>query len=144
MAAEEIAPLWAPTPEEIEGAALTGYAEWLERERGGRTDGYRELWEWSVAQPEAFWGSLWDYFEVISDAPYERVLGSRAMPGAEWFPGTRLNYAEHVFRGHEDAEVALVHASALRELTEPTWGELRAEVARVAAGLAELGVGEGD
>ncbi len=144
MGTEEIAPLWEPTPEEVERAALTRYRAWLASERGVPTDGYRELWEWSVAEPEAFWGSLWDYFEIISDAPYKEVLGKREMPGAEWFPGTRLNYAEHVFRGHEDAEVALVHASELRELRETTWGELRAEVARVAAGLRELGVGEGD
>jgi acetoacetyl-CoA synthetase len=144
MAAEEIAPVWEPTPEEVEGAALTRYAEWLASERGVQTDGYRELWQWSVDEPEAFWGSLWDYFEIISDAPYKEVLGKREMPGAEWFPGTRLNYAEHVFRGHDDAEVALVHASELRELQETTWGELRAEVARVATGLRELGVGEGD
>ncbi len=144
MSPPETPPLWEPTPAEVEGAALTQYAEWLAAERGVQTSGYHELWRWSVEQPEAFWGSLWDYFEVIADAPYERVLGKREMPGAEWFPGTRLNYAEHVFRGHEDAEIALVHASELRELTETTWGELRAEVARVAAGLRELGVGEGD
>jgi len=144
MSDAESTPLWEPTPEEVEGAALTRYAGWLARERGVETDGYRELWRWSVDDPAAFWGSIWDYFEVISDAPYERVLGSREMPGAEWFPGTRLNYAEHVFRGHGDGEVALVHASELRELTETTWGELRAEVARVAAGLRELDVGEGD
>jgi len=144
MPPEEIAPLWEPTQEEVGNAALTRFAEWLARERGVRTDGYRELWQWSVDEPDAFWGALWDYFEIISDAPYEDVLGKREMPGAEWFPGTRLNYAEHVFRGHEDAEVALVGASELRELSETTWGELRAEVARVAAGLRELGVGEGD
>ena len=140
----ETAPLWEPTQEQIEGAELTRFAVWLERERGVRTQGYRELWEWSVREPEAFWGALWDYFEVISEAPYERVFGRREMPGTEWFPGTRLNYAEHVFRAHDDAEVALVHASELRELSETTWGELRAEVARVAAGLRGLGVGEGD
>ena len=144
MAVEEIAPIWEPTQEQIDEAALTRYAGWLAAERGVRTDRYRELWQWSVDEPEAFWGSLWDYFEIISDAPYERVLGKRAMPGAEWFPGTRLNYAEHVFRDHDDAAVALVHSSELRELTEMTWGELRAEVARVATGLRELGVGEGD
>ena len=144
MAAEEIAPIWEPTQEEVEAAALTRYIEWLGSERGVRLDGYHELWQWSVTETEAFWGSLWDYFEIVADAPYTEVLGKREMPGAEWFPGTRLNYAEHVFRGHEDAEVALVHASELRELTETTWGELRAEVGRVAAGLRELGVGEGD
>jgi acetoacetyl-CoA synthetase len=142
--ATEIAPIWEPTPEQVESAALTEFATWLARERGVQTDGYRELWQWSVDEPEAFWGALWDYFEVISDAPYEQVLSTREMPGAEWFPGTRLNYAEHVFRDHADADVALVHASELRELAELSWGELRAEVGRVAAGFAELGVGEGD
>ncbi len=142
--ATEIAPIWEPTPAQVESAALTEFAAWLARERGVETDGYRELWQWSVDEPEAFWGALWDYFEILSDAPYEQVLSSREMPGTEWFPGTRLNYAEHVFRGHADSDVALVHASELRELAELSWGELRAEVARVAAGLGELGVGEGD
>jgi acetoacetyl-CoA synthetase len=145
MTVAESMPVWEPTPEEIEGSQLHRYAEWLARERGVRVDGYRELWQWSVDDVEEFWGSLWDYFEVIADAPYERVLGSRGMPGAEWFPGTRLNYAEHVFRNAgADEEVAIVHASELRELGELTWGELRREVGRVAAGLRELGVGEGD
>ncbi len=136
--------MWEPTPEEIEGSQLHRYAEWLARECGVAVDGYQELWQWSVDEVEAFWGSIWDYFEVVADAPYERVLGSREMPGAEWFPGTRLNYAEHVFRGHDDEEVAIVHASELRELGELTWGELRRETGRVAAGLRELGVGQGD
>ncbi|MGE0068103.1 MAG: acetoacetate--CoA ligase [Solirubrobacterales bacterium] len=144
MTVAESMPVWEPTPEEIEGSQLQRYAEWLARERGVETAGYHDLWRWSVDDPDAFWGSIWDYFEVISDAPYERVLGSREMPGAEWFPGTRLNYAEHVFRGHADQEVAIVHASELRQLEELTWGELRREVGRVAAGLRELGVGEGD
>ena len=144
MTVAESMPVWVPTPEEIEGSQLHRYAQWLRRERDLPTDGYGELWQWSVDDPEAFWGSIWDYFEVISDAPYERVLGSREMPGAEWFPGTRLNYAEHVFRGHADEEVAIVHASELRPLGELTWGELRRQTGRVAAGLRELGVGEGD
>jgi len=144
MSDAETTPVWEPSRGDIERSSLTRYANWLAHERGVKTDGYHELWQWSVSDPEAFWGSIWDYFEVISEAPYGQVLGSREMPGAEWFPGTRLNYAEHVFRGHDDAEVALLHASELRELGETTWGELRAEVARVAAGLRELGVGEGD
>ncbi|HET7574256.1 MAG TPA: AMP-binding protein, partial [Solirubrobacterales bacterium] len=137
-------PIWEPSAAEVERAALTRFAAWLAAERGVQTEGYHELWRWSVDRVEEFWMAIWDYFEVISDAPPERALGSREMPGAEWFPGTRLNYAEHVFRGHADEEVALVHASELRELAELSWGELRREVARVAAGLRALGVGEGD
>jgi len=144
MSATETAPIWEPSAAEIERAELTRFARWLAAERGVETEGYRELWQWSVDNLEDFWQAAWDYFEVISEAPPERVLGSREMPGAEWFPGTRLSYAEHVFRGHEDGELAILAASELRQLEAMTWGELRSEVARVAAGLRGLGVGEGD
>ena len=102
------------------------------------------LWSWSVEDVEGFWASIWDFFEVQADGGYDRVLGSREMPGAEWFAGARLNYAEHVFAGKEDAEPAILHASELRELDQLSWGELRAQVAAVAAGLHELGVERGD
>jgi acetoacetyl-CoA synthetase len=72
------------------------------------------------------------------------VLGSREMPGARWFPGTSLNYAEHVFAGKDPSETAILHASELRELSELSWGELRERVAAVAGGLRSLGVGPGD
>ncbi|MGE5282852.1 MAG: acetoacetate--CoA ligase [Chloroflexota bacterium] len=117
---------------------------WLETERGGRFDTYDELWRWSVDDLEGFWSSIWDFFDVRADGDPERALGSRKMPGAEWFAGTSLNYAEHVFAEKDDAEVAILHASELRELSELSWGELRAEVAAVAAGLRALGVERGD
>ncbi len=79
-----------------------------------------------------------------ADGDYERVLGSREMPGAEWFAGTRLNYAEHAFAGKDDAETAILHASELRDLDELSWGELRSRVAALAAALRELGVERGD
>ena len=66
------------------------------------------------------------------------------MPGAEWFPGVRLNWAERAFAGKADDQVAILHASELRELEEITWGELRAKVAEVAGGLRSLGVEKGD
>src|SRR5439155_20659386 len=98
---------------------------------------------WSVADLEGFWAAVWDEW-VEPDAPYDRVLGRREMPGAEWFMGARLNYARHIFRDRDDAEVAIRHSSETRSLGEWTWGELRSEVARIAAGLRELGVGPGD
>jgi len=73
---------------------------WLAKERGLKFAGYAELWQWSVDDLEAFWQAIWDYFDVRSSTPYERVLADRRMPGAKWFPGARLNYAEHVLR-HE-------------------------------------------
>jgi acetoacetyl-CoA synthetase len=87
---------------------------------------------------------LWDWFDITAAEPYQSVLGRREMPGAEWFPGARLSYAEHVFRGHPEDGVALVHASELRPLAQTTWGELRAQTAAIRAGLAARGVGRGD
>ena len=136
--------LWDPPPELVERARMTEFMRWLERERGLRFDGYPELWQWSVDDLEGFWSAIWDFFEVQADGGYDRALGSREMPGAEWFAGTALNYAEHVFAGKEDAEPAILHASELRDLGELSWGELRGQVAAVAAGLRGLGVEPGD
>ena len=68
---------------------LGRYLAWLRTEQGLDFAGYDELWRWSVSDLEGFWSAVWEFFEVRSHAPYERVLGSREMPGAEWFPGAR-------------------------------------------------------
>jgi acetoacetyl-CoA synthetase len=136
--------LWQPSEERRERATLTRYMRWLRAERGVQVEDYDELWRWSVEDVEGFWASIWDFFDVQSTVPYERALGRRDMPGAEWFPGTRLNHAEHVFRGKDDAAIAAIHASELREQGEVTWGELRAQTARIAAGLRAAGVEPGD
>jgi acetoacetyl-CoA synthetase len=140
-------PLWAPSAERRERATLTRYARWLRDERGVDAidpDDYDSLWRWSVDRLEEFWASIWDFFEVEASQPYEQVLAERKMPGAKWFTGARLNYAQHVFSGKPDDEVALRHASELRELDEWTWSELRERTAAIAAGLRRLGVGPGD
>src|SRR5690242_13221425 len=92
--------LWTPSPERVERAVLTAYQRWLEKERGLKFATYEQLWRWSITDVEGFWQSVWDYFKVRSSTPYERVLAQRQMPGAKWFPGARLNYAEHALR-HE-------------------------------------------
>src|SRR6185312_11003491 len=92
-----------------------------------------------------FWGSLWDFFEVKAAKPYERVLASDAMPGAVWFPGAELNYAEHALGREDDlGTVAVLARSQTRDPFELTFGELREQVARARAGLQRLGVGRGD
>ena len=128
--------LWEPPPDLVERAVMTRFM----REHG--CDDYDALWRWSVDDLEGFWGAIWEFFGV--DGTYERVLGSQAMPGAEWFPGAQVSYPEHLFRGKDPTAVAIVHASELREQAELTWGELREQVARIAGGLAELGIGRGD
>jgi acetoacetyl-CoA synthetase len=145
MASDEPTVLWTPTEERIEQATLTRFARWVAGTRGADVTGsYADLWQWSVDDLDAFWAAVWEFFEVRASAPYEAVLGSRAMPGAQWFPGAKLNYAEHVFAGKPDAALALQHASELRELDWMTWGELRDLTARIATGLRFLGVQPGD
>jgi acetoacetyl-CoA synthetase len=136
--------LWTPSEEARERATLTRYMRWLEDARGLGFDDYEELWRWSVDDLEGFWGSIWDFFDVKASKPYGRVLTDRRMPGAKWFPGAELNYAEHVFRDLEPEALAMCARSESRGDSEHTWGELRDVVCRLRAGLAELGVGRGD
>jgi acetoacetyl-CoA synthetase len=136
--------LWEPPAELVENSRLREFMRWLQAERGLGFATYDELWQWSVDDLEAFWSAIWDFFGVQADGEYGRALGSREMPGAEWFAGTSLNYAEHIFAGKDDAEIAILHASELRELGELSWGELRAQVTATAAGLRALGVERGD
>src|SRR5215212_4505650 len=138
--------LWEPSEEFKENANITRYMEWLEREKGLSFDDYRELWEWSVNELEEFWASIWEYFEVQASRPYEKVLNSREMPGTEWFVGSELNYAEHVFRHADERpdEPAVLHQSEHRPLSELTWRGLQSKAGAMAAALKSLGVERGD
>jgi len=140
-------PLWSPSPEDVANANITAYAAWVQRTRGVDVMGsYDALWRWSVEDLDGFWASIWEYFDVVADGSPATVLGDRTMPGATWFPDVRLNYAENLFARHPDDDApAIHHVSENRErLATMTWGELRAQTARVAGGLRALGVGEGD
>jgi acetoacetyl-CoA synthetase len=142
---EEPELLWEPSDEWVARTTLTRYTAWLGSERGLSFDSYEELWQWSVDDVGTFWSTIVEFFDVRFAEGGETVLGDRSMPGAEWFPGAQLSYAEHVFRGKDDDAVAILHRSEVRpELAEWTWGRLRSETARVAAGLRALGVSEGD
>jgi acetoacetyl-CoA synthetase len=136
--------VWTPSPERVASATITRYREWLNDARGLELEGYHDLWQWSVDELEEFWASIWEFFEVEASEPYERVLTTHEMPGAQWFPGAQLSYAEHVFRGRADDDVVIRHASELRPLGEWTWGELRAHAGAVAQALREAGVVAGD
>ena len=137
--------LWTPPADVRETTQLGRYLEWLRETRGIHHAGYDELWRWSVDDLEGFWGSLWDFFEVRAHTPYRQVLGSSEMPGAEWFTGSRLNYAEHMVGRDEDTDqVAVLARSQTRADFDLTFGDLREQVARARAGLRRLGIGPGD
>jgi acetoacetyl-CoA synthetase len=137
--------LWTPPADVRETTEIGRFLNWLRDERGRDLADYDALWQWSVSDLEGFWGAIWDFFAIRAHAPHERVLGSREMPGAQWFPGARLNYAEHLLGTDEDTDrVAVVARSQTRKPIELTFGELREQVARARAGLQRLGVGPGD
>ncbi|MBV9309848.1 MAG: acetoacetate--CoA ligase [Solirubrobacterales bacterium] len=136
--------LWKPSATRVERATLTRYQQWLDDHRDLRFGNYADLWQWSVDDLEGFWSSICEYFDVRFEVAAECVLADASMPGANWFPRSRLSYAEHIFRGKPDEELALQHASEVREVGEWSWGELRDQVSMIAAGLRACGVQEGD
>ncbi len=137
--------LWAPPADLGQSTEIGRFMAWLAEHRGRDCRSYDELWGWSVSDLEGFWSAIWDFYGVRAHAPYERVLGSRAMPGAKWFPGARLNYAEHLIGTEEDRDrIAVLAQSQTRPPLELTFGELREQVARARVGLRRLGIGPGD
>src|SRR3954451_7205967 len=128
--------LWTPPDSLRQRCALGAFR----RERG--LDTYDELWRWSVEDLEGFWGAIWDRHRVGERG--DTVLASAVMPGAQWFPGTQLNHAEHALRDKPDEALAIIAGGEDREDAYITWGELREQVRRIAAGLRALGVERGD
>lgn len=142
------APLWRPSAERIERAAITRYRRWLKDRKGLDFADYESLWQWSVTDIEAFWESIWEFSEVRSHSPYRRVLDRRVMPGAKWFEGATLNYAEHALARAERSDAAtrpaLIHQSEIRSRGEMSWAELAGQVGAMSATLEALGVRPGD
>ena len=137
--------LWTPPADLRESTEVGRYLNWLRDERDQEFGSYDALWRWSVTDLESFWASIWEFYGLRAHAPYERVLGARTMPGAEWFPGARLNYAEHMVGADGDEDrVAVIARSQTRPDLELTFGELREQVARARVGLQRLGVRPGD
>ncbi|HKH79531.1 MAG TPA: acetoacetate--CoA ligase [Solirubrobacteraceae bacterium] len=139
-------PLWEPTAQDRERAEMTRFMRWAGERHGpgGVFAGYAELWDWSVSEIEEFWAAIWEYCGVRASRPYERVLDSHRMPGAHWFEGAELNYAENMLADRDPDAPAVLHASELRELDTLTWRQLTEQVAAAAAGLRALGVTRGD
>src|SRR5262249_47746559 len=129
--------LWEPSEELKQQANITRYMQWLEQEKGLSFNSRDELWQGAVKNLGDFWASITEYFHVKFSQPYTAVLTERKMPGAEWFPGARLNFAEHVFRNATSSKPALIFRSERHELIEVSWNELRANVGAV-TGLCAL------
>jgi len=136
--------LWQPSREEREASRLHDYQQWLAANRGIPAGSYEDLWKWSVDDLEGFWQSIWDYCGVIGEGDRTPALASRQMPGARWFPNTRLNYAENLFRNRTDARPAILARTENAPLREVSWAELERDTAALAAQMRAWGVRAGD
>ena len=136
--------LWKPDAKTIENSNLSGYMNWLRKNGKGDFHDYQELWQWSVDNIEAFWASLWDYFNIKGHSGYSAVLKGGKMPFYEWFPGATLNFAEHVFRKATDKHPAIIYQKEDGPLKKLSWDELRKSVINFRHYLKEKGVRKGD
>ena len=134
-------PVWSPSAARVAKARLTGFIAGLGEPR---VSDYPSLYAWSLQDPESFWAAVWRFCGVVSGLRWDRVLeGGDRMPGARWFPGATLNFAENLM-GAADERPALVFRAESGERRELSRAELHREVARLAAGLRATGVGVGD
>ena len=136
--------LWQPSEEIKQQSNLMGYMRWLNSEKGYAFRERNDVWEWSVTNLEAFWVSIWEFFHVQASTPYSTVLAKRTMPGAQWFVGAKLNYAQYLLSQAQDQYPALLFQSERHPLRTITWAELRQKVKIIAQLLRSLGVQRGD
>ncbi|HEU5226654.1 MAG TPA: AMP-binding protein, partial [Ktedonobacteraceae bacterium] len=136
--------LWQPSEAMKQQANVIRYMDWLESTKGLGLQSPDKLWEWSVTNIEDFWASIWEFFHIQASKPYHTVLVERKMPGAQWFSGAELNYAEHIFRNATTERPALIFQSEREPLREVSWHELRSKVSSIAHTLRSLGVQRGD
>jgi len=135
--------LWTPSAAQIKGANLTAFLGWL-ADRGREFDSYHALWQWSVDDLEGFWQAIWDYSEIECSVSPHRVLAEREMPGAQWFPGARLNYAQNVLRQEVPGEEALLALSENSGVRAMDWADLAGQVRILGTWLRACGVQPGD
>ena len=139
--------LWTPSNEAMETSNIRTFEHWLEQKRALRFGSYLQLWSWSVNQPGDFWEALWEYFDVNSERPYDRVMSDDPMPGTRWFEGATLNLAEHVFRNRTEERPALYYASEQDEsgvFHSMSWQELEEKVVAVQQFMRNHGIQKGD
>jgi acetoacetyl-CoA synthetase len=137
-------PLWTPSRERIEATNMYRFMQWVNTTYDRQFDSYPELYQWSIERSADFWAAWWEYARIEASHPYDQVVDDiQKMPGAKWFPGARLNFAQNLLR-YRDDQVALVFYGEDRVRRKMTYAALYDQVAQVAAALKAMGVNTGD
>lgn len=137
--------LWEPSEERKTTAKINSYIKWLGEHKNMHFQDYHALWDWSVHEIEAFWASIWDYFDLQAEEGYQTILSSHHMPGAKWFPEATVNYTEHIFRNRATSnQPAIIHTSESRKIKTVSWRQLYQDTAAMQQVLKRLGIQKGD
>src|SRR5688572_27827519 len=136
--------LWEPSQSFRHGSNLWQYMEWLKSEYRIHFTDYSSLWKWSVDNPDEFWESLWKYFDIVHEGSYTSVMSPDEMPFVKWFDGTRLSYAEHVFRNFSEETPAIVFKSESSAVKTIRWEQLKSDTSALQSTLRDNGVEMGD
>src|SRR5699024_9347905 len=136
--------LWEPDSERKQNANINHYMQWLKHHKQMEFNDYHSLWKWSTEEIKPFWESIWEYTNIQADEPYQTILTSRKMPGAEWFKEAKINYTKHIFRNRDENKTAIIHTSENRPQTEVTWKQLFEDTQAFQKKLIDLGVKKED
>ena len=137
-------PLWRPSAERIKNANMTRFIEYVNGKHGKKFKTYQDLYQWSIEDIPNFWARLWEFVEIKTSRGYTQVVDDlRKFPGAKWFLGARLNFAENLLR-YRDDRLAFIFKGETQKYARMTYRELYTTVARLAKSLREIGVKPGD
>ncbi|HCY77347.1 MAG TPA: acetoacetate--CoA ligase [Ignavibacteriales bacterium] len=136
-------PIWFPSGERIKGSNLQQYLTFLKSHFSKDFNNYNELYNWSITQIEEFWRSIWEFSEIIHSKPYDTIISERTQPGAKWFTGSELNFAENLLKFRDD-NIAIISIREKHSTVKLTYCQLYDLVARCVEGLRNLGVKKGD
>jgi acetoacetyl-CoA synthetase len=137
-------PLWKPSEDRIKNANMTRFIEFVNQKYGKKFKSYDELYQWSINCVPDFWAAFWDFAEIKASKKYDQVVDDlKKFPGAKWFVGARLNFAENLLR-YRDNRLAFVFRGETQKTAKMTYAELYSTVARLAASLREIGIRPGD
>ncbi|GAB1856946.1 acetoacetate--CoA ligase [Flavobacteriaceae bacterium MHTCC 0001] len=136
--------LWKGSDQFKQNSHLYAFCLWLEKQQNLKFNTYDALWQWSVNNIEAFWESIWNYFNIKAHTPYTQVLSSHNMPNCKWFNGATLNYAEHIFRQSRSEKTAIYFSNENGAQKEMSWAELETKVAAMATYFKSLGITKND